>query len=171
MLFPAKKYLGLTSCSYNEYLRLTERYLEVDIPALQKVIAVASNQSTSDIVSFSKLPEGGLSRLFQAISSNGKHATAKISYPCTEPEHYTVASEAATLDYLRLHGIATPKVYSWYSTRTNPVGTEYIIMEKLDGTQRDTLASGQEARWIDQLFGRLISNQTFSYQRGDCRAY
>jgi hypothetical protein len=37
------------------------------------------------------------------------------------------------LDYLRLHGISTPKVYGWRSTRENPVGAEYTVMERLDG--------------------------------------
>lgn len=120
--------------SYNEHLRLTERYLEFDVPALQNAIAAASSRPSSDIVSFIKLSEGGFNRVFQATFSDGKQVIARMPYPSTGPEHYTVASEVATLDYLRLHGITTPKVYSWCSTRTNPVGAEYIIMEKLDGT-------------------------------------
>ncbi|KAM5436338.1 hypothetical protein MferCBS31731_006031 [Microsporum ferrugineum] len=118
---------------YNERLRLTERYLEFDILALQKVVAAASSRCTSDIVSFVKLSEGGFNRLFQVTFSDGKHAIARIPYPSTGPQHYGVASEVATLDYLRLHGITTPKVYAWCSTQANPVGVEYIIMEKLGG--------------------------------------
>lgn len=54
------------------------------------------------------------------------------------PKHYTVASEAATLDFLRGHGIRTPEVYSYCSRAGedgggDSVGAEYIIMEKLDG--------------------------------------
>jgi hypothetical protein len=58
----------------------------------------------------------------------------RLPYPSTVPKHYTLASEVATLDFLRLHGIRTPEVYAWSSTEANPVGTEYIIMEKMDGT-------------------------------------
>ncbi|EER42917.1 phosphotransferase enzyme family protein [Histoplasma capsulatum H143] len=119
---------------YHEHLRLTERYLEFDIPALHKAIAAASGHSTSDIISFFKLEEGGFNRLFQVTFNDGNHVIARIPYPSTGPEHYGVASEVATLDYLRLHGITTPKVYAWCSTRENPVGSEYIIMEKLDGS-------------------------------------
>ncbi|KAL5041130.1 hypothetical protein BDW71DRAFT_213297 [Aspergillus fruticulosus] len=119
---------------YNEHLRLTERYLEFDVPALKKAIAAAYGHSTSDIISFFKLSEGGFNRLFQATFNDGKQIIARIPYPSTGPEHYAVASEVATLNYLRLHGITTPKVYGWCSTRGNPVGAEYIIMEKLDGT-------------------------------------
>lgn len=58
---------------------------------------------------------------------------AKLPYLSTVPEHYTVASEVATLDYIRLHGIRTPEAYAYCSTKDNPVGAGYIIMEKLDG--------------------------------------
>ncbi|GIK00090.1 phosphotransferase enzyme [Aspergillus viridinutans] len=119
---------------HNEHLRLAERYLQFDIPALVNVVAAASGHVTSDIVSFYKLAEGGFNRLFQATFTDGKHVVARLPYPSTAPEHYTVASEAATLDYLRLHGFPTPEVYAWCSTKANPVGAEYIIMEKLDGT-------------------------------------
>jgi hypothetical protein len=124
----------LTGCSYNEHLRLKERYLEFSVPALKKAIAAAYGHSTSDIISFFKFSEGGFNRLFQATFNDGKQIIARIPYPSTGPEHYAVASEVATMDYLRLHGITTPEVYCWCSTRANPVGAEYIIMEKLDGT-------------------------------------
>ncbi|KKK25465.1 hypothetical protein AOCH_004383 [Aspergillus ochraceoroseus] len=119
---------------YNEHIRLAERYLEFDLPALKTAIAAASGRSTSDIVSFVKLSEGGFNRVLQATFKDGECIIARLPYPSTAPEHYTVASEVATLDYLRLQGIPTPKVYDWCSTRANPVGAEYIIMEKLDGT-------------------------------------
>ncbi|KAL3465067.1 hypothetical protein BJX64DRAFT_76013 [Aspergillus heterothallicus] len=119
---------------YNEQLRLTERYLEFDVPALQETVAAASGRATSDITSFSKMSEGGFNRLFQVTFNDGREVIARIPYPSTRPEHYCVASEVATLDYLRGHGIPTPEVYAWCSTRANPVGVEYIIMEKLGGT-------------------------------------
>lgn len=72
--------------------------------------------------------------MFEATFSDGKSVLARLPYPSTVPEHYTVASEAATLDYIRLHGLRTPEVYAWCSTKANPIGAEYIIMEKLDGT-------------------------------------
>ncbi|KAE8308649.1 kinase-like protein [Aspergillus transmontanensis] len=118
---------------FNEHLRLAERFLEFDVSVLQNVVSAASGHSISDLRTFIKLSEGGFNRVFQATFSDGKCVIARLPYPSTVPEHYTVASEAATLDYLRLHGIRTPEVYAWCSTKANPVGTEYIIMEKLDG--------------------------------------
>ncbi|PKX99251.1 uncharacterized protein P174DRAFT_509268 [Aspergillus novofumigatus IBT 16806] len=119
---------------HNEHLRLAECYLQFDIPALMNVIAAASGHMTSDIVSFFKLAEGGFNCLFQATFRDRKHVITRLPYPSTAPERYAVASKAATLDYLRLHGLSTPEVYAWCLTRANLVGAEYIIMEKLDST-------------------------------------
>ncbi|BDD57602.1 hypothetical protein MAP00_002953 [Monascus purpureus] len=119
---------------YNEHLRLSERQLEFNVSALKSIIASSSGRATSDIVDFSKLSEGGFNRVFQARFKDGQCVIARLPYPSTTPEHYAVASEVATLDYLQLHGICTPKVYAWCSTKTNPVGSEYIVMEKLGGT-------------------------------------
>ncbi|KAJ5925234.1 hypothetical protein N7454_007873 [Penicillium verhagenii] len=44
----------------------------------------------------------------------------------TVPKYYAVASEAATLILLRAYGVPVPKV--------NAVGTEYILLEQLEGT-------------------------------------
>ncbi|OOF98798.1 hypothetical protein ASPCADRAFT_140162 [Aspergillus carbonarius ITEM 5010] len=119
---------------YNEQSRFSERYLKFDVSALKSVVALASGCDPSDIVTFSKLAEGGFNRSFQITFKNGRCVIARLPYPSTVPKGYAVASEVATLDYLRLHGIRTPMVYAWCSTDLNPVGAEYIIMEKLDGT-------------------------------------
>ncbi|PKX96286.1 uncharacterized protein P174DRAFT_509561 [Aspergillus novofumigatus IBT 16806] len=112
---------------HNKHLRLAECYLQFNIPALMNIITAASGHMTSDIVSFFKLAEGGFNCLFQATFRDGKHVITRLPYPSTAPERYAVASKAATLDYLRLHGFPTPEV-------ANLVSAEYIIMEKLDGT-------------------------------------
>ncbi|EFR04013.1 phosphotransferase enzyme family protein [Nannizzia gypsea CBS 118893] len=48
------------------------------------------------------------------------------------PRRLTVASEVATLAFVRARGIPTPRVLG-YSAHDNPVGVEYILMEKLPG--------------------------------------
>ncbi|PGH13534.1 hypothetical protein AJ80_06284 [Polytolypa hystricis UAMH7299] len=50
--------------------------------------------------------------------------------------HFTTASEVATMDFMRsvLHA-PVPNVLSWSSRRQNPVGAEYIIMERSPGVQ------------------------------------
>ncbi|PLB49194.1 hypothetical protein P170DRAFT_475503 [Aspergillus steynii IBT 23096] len=123
----------LTTGSYNEQLRLAERHLKFDVFALKRIIAATFDRPASDIVEFFKLSEGGFNRVFQANFVDGKCVIARLPYPSTTPEQYTIASETATLNYLRRHGICAPDVYAWSSTKENPVGAEYIIMEKLSG--------------------------------------
>jgi hypothetical protein len=48
------------------------------------------------------------------------------------PRRLAVASEVATMDFARAHGLPTPQVLE-YAIDENPVGSEYILMEKLPG--------------------------------------
>jgi len=48
------------------------------------------------------------------------------------PWRLAVASEVATMDFVRAHGIPTPRILG-YAIDENPVGLEYILMEKLPG--------------------------------------
>jgi hypothetical protein len=56
-----------------------------------------------------------------------------IPYPATEPKFPVVASEVATLDFLRAHGIPVPKVFDYSAVADNSAGTEYIFMEYVRG--------------------------------------
>ncbi|EHA24924.1 hypothetical protein ASPNIDRAFT_121899 [Aspergillus niger ATCC 1015] len=88
----------------NEHLRLSERFLEFDVLALQSIVSTASGHSVSELRSFTNLSEGGYN----------------------PPEHYAVASEAATLDYLRLHGLHAPE--DQYKIMTQIVDVETRLM-------------------------------------------
>jgi len=41
---------------------------------------------------------------------------ARIPHPATAPKGFAVASEVATMDFLRFHGIPVPKVYAYSAT-------------------------------------------------------
>ena len=60
---------------------------------------------------------------------------ARIPYPIAVPKYYVVASEVATIDYLRSSGLPTPKVYGYSPESDNAAGTEYIFMEFIRGTK------------------------------------
>ncbi|KAK2757898.1 hypothetical protein FQN54_004304 [Arachnomyces sp. PD_36] len=69
---------------------------------------------------------------------DGREFIARVPNPNAGPPHFTIASEAATLEFLRtVLDLPVPKVYSWStdSTPSNPVGAEYMIMEKIQGKQ------------------------------------
>ncbi|KAJ3754459.1 kinase-like domain-containing protein [Lentinula raphanica] len=60
---------------------------------------------------------------------------ARIPYPVTEPKFYAVASEVATMAFLRAHDLPVPKVYGYSPTSDNAAKTEYIFMEFVNGTK------------------------------------
>lgn len=100
---------------------------------LRRLIAESINKSKHEIVQFKKLAEGGFNRVFQASMLDGTQLIARIPYPSTTPKHLAVASEVATMDFLRCHDIPIPKVHAYSAVPENPVGAEYIIMDMAEG--------------------------------------
>jgi hypothetical protein len=123
----------LLSCSYDESRRLAERRLVFNVDELKKAAAKSANRPASDIISFRKIAEGGFNRVFDISMKDGSSILARLPYPSTLPRRLAVASEAATLDFVRAHGIPAPRVLG-YSFDDNAVGAEYILMEKLPGS-------------------------------------
>ncbi|KAF2733756.1 hypothetical protein EJ04DRAFT_605135 [Polyplosphaeria fusca] len=117
---------------YNEPRRLAERRLAFNVDELMKAAAKSVNRRISDIKSFRKFAEGGFNRVFDISIKDGSCILARLPYPSTLPRRLAVASEVATLDFVRAHGIPTPRVLG-YSVDDNPVGAEYILMEKVPG--------------------------------------
>jgi aminoglycoside phosphotransferase (APT) family kinase protein len=111
---------------------LAERHLEFDIDELKTAAAKVMNRSTSDIKSFSKLAEGGFNRVFEILMNDGASVLARLPYPSTLPRRLAVASEVATLAFIRAQGIPTLRVLGC-SIDDGAVGAEYILMEKLPG--------------------------------------
>jgi len=64
---------------------------------------------------------------------DGSEVLARLPYPSTQPRQLAVASEVATLDLARSNGVPVPKVLNYSTNAKNPVGTEFVIMEKLSG--------------------------------------
>jgi hypothetical protein len=87
----------------------------------------------ADLVSITKIAEGGFNRVLQVTFNDGYAVIARLPYHSTVPKYRAVASEAATLDLLRSHGIPVPRVLGYSPDHANPVGTEYLLLEKLEG--------------------------------------
>ena len=51
----------------------------------------------------------------------------------TQPKRLAVASEVATMDLVRNHGLPVPQGYGYSTDVDNTVGVEYILMEKSRG--------------------------------------
>ncbi|KAJ5928217.1 hypothetical protein N7466_007173 [Penicillium verhagenii] len=120
--------------TYNESLRLRERRRAFNVPELNRLVALSVQQREDDVTGFEKLAEGGFNRCFLVTMRNGMRVVARIPYPVTEPKSLVIASEVATTDFLRSHGIPVPKIFGYSTTDSNSAGTEYIFMEFVQGT-------------------------------------
>jgi hypothetical protein len=116
-------------------LRLSERRLYFNINELCRAVAKSVGLPSSDIVLFTKIAEGGSYRIFEATFRDGLKVIARLPYPSTIPREFGVASEVATMEFLRIHGIPIPKIFDWSSSASNQVGSEYIIMERVRGRE------------------------------------
>ncbi|KAM5441941.1 hypothetical protein MferCBS31731_003204 [Microsporum ferrugineum] len=118
---------------FNEDLRLSERRVQFDRDALAAAICHTISRPASDLTSITKLAEGGFNRVIQATFNDGYAVLARIPYHSLVPKHHAVASEAATLGLLHSCGVPVPKVLGYSPDHTNPVGVEYLLLEKIDG--------------------------------------
>ncbi|TRM58485.1 kinase-like domain-containing protein [Schizophyllum amplum] len=119
---------------YNNEQQLALRYVPFNVEALID-IAVQSADATR-CVSFKKISEGTMNRVFALKCDNDVDFIVKIPFPITGPKHLCTASEVATLDYLLTElGIPVPEVCAWSShAEETPVGAEFIMYEQLPGT-------------------------------------
>lgn len=118
---------------YNESIRLAERRVVFNVSELKKAVVKCLNQPESEVREILKLAEGGFNRVFQLTMKDGTEVLARLPYPSTKPKRFAIASEVATLELVRSHGIPVPKVLHYSADAENPVGAEFIIMEKLPG--------------------------------------
>ncbi|KAL0959420.1 hypothetical protein HGRIS_014665 [Hohenbuehelia grisea] len=141
----------------NDAHRLRERRRFFNIPGLFNIIARAVNCESKQIVEFRKLGEGGLNRVFLVTLDINFQLVARIPYPLLVPKSYAVASEAATLDFLRLKGLPVPKIYSCSSTSDNEAKTEYILMEYVKGIDLSQIWSELQEDDIILLMDQLAN--------------
>jgi hypothetical protein len=105
-----------------------------NVPEFKRLAAAAVDRKVEDVVRFEKLAEGGFNRTFLITMCGGFQFVGRVPYPVTQPKRLVIASEVATMDFLRSHGIPVPKVYSYSATPENVAGTEYLFMELVSGT-------------------------------------
>ncbi|KAG5641641.1 hypothetical protein DXG03_004555 [Asterophora parasitica] len=139
----------------NDAHRLLERRRVFNIPGLFNIIAEAMNCEAGQITDFRKLGEGGLNRIFLVTLDTKFQLVARIPYPLLIPKAYAIASEVATMDFLRLKGLPIPKVYSYSSTSNNEAATEYILMEYVEGNDLSQIWSDLKEDEIISLMDQL----------------
>jgi len=88
------------------------------------------------------MAEGGFNKVFLLTMDDGHEVIARIPTPIAGPRHFTTTSEVATMNFLRnVLELPVPGIFAYSATDANPVGAEYMIMERLHG---ESLAS----RWL-----------------------
>lgn len=149
---------------YNESLRHKERGLAFDVDGLCRLAAESINQSPANVVNISKLAEGGFNRTFLITLRDDFQMVARIPYPITVPKFHVVASEVATLEFLRSSGLPVPKIYGYSPDSDNAAGTEYIFMQFVRGSKLNDVwpsLSDQEVisvvRQLTQLESSMMS--------------
>ncbi|PYI05424.1 phosphotransferase family protein [Aspergillus sclerotiicarbonarius CBS 121057] len=121
---------------WDEEERLRERLSPFNVSELQKV--AAESVGATKCITMAKLAEGTFNKTFRLEMDNGSVVIARIPHPIAGPGYYTTASEVATMEFVRsVLEIPTPQVYAWSADANNPVGSEYIIMEEVTGTNLD----------------------------------
>ncbi|RAH45648.1 aminoglycoside phosphotransferase family protein [Aspergillus brunneoviolaceus CBS 621.78] len=147
--------------------QLQTRHVNFNVPALQRI---AGQLMGSRCVQMDKMPEGLFNKVFSLQMENGKEILARIPNPNAGHAHLVVASEVATLDFLRtVLKIPVPRVISWSSSpEVNPVGAEYILMERVEGQQLsdvwDDMSEAQRFGLAKSLVGieRKLVNAKFA---------
>lgn len=119
--------------SWNDALRHAERKRQFNVSEFKRLAASSINRSAEEVSRLEKLGEGGFNRTFLITMRDGFQLVGRIPYFSTEPKHLVVASEVATMRFLRLHDIPVPEIYSYSATSENSAGTEYIFMELVRG--------------------------------------
>lgn len=86
------------------------------------------------VLQMSKISES-FNRVFLMKFENGSEAIARFPTQLAGPPQYAVASEVATMEFLRRRvGIPVPRVLAWNSKASeHEVGSEFILMEKAPG--------------------------------------
>lgn len=103
-----------------------------------------------------KLAEGGFNRTFLITMHDGFEMVARIPYTVTVPKFYAIASEVATMRFLRSSGLPIPEVYDYSPSSDNAAKTEYIFMEFIRGTNFSDVWLDLEEGEINSVLRQLV---------------
>ncbi|KAE8409110.1 phosphotransferase enzyme family protein [Aspergillus pseudonomiae] len=140
---------------WNERQQLACRYVKFDLSTLLQLAASAiGSRSCTQVLMIS---EGQYNKVFSLTMDDGRVVIAKLPNPNAGRPHFTTASEVATMDFLRnVLNLPVPRVYAWSSRASeNPLGAEYILMEKQAGVALtdvwDIIKGKQKVQILDQV--------------------
>ncbi|KAH8100365.1 kinase-like domain-containing protein [Cristinia sonorae] len=121
----------------NERHELKARYSPFNVDAVERIACHAV--SARQCVSWQKLGEGAFNKAFLLHFDNNARAVFRIPCPIFGDASKAIASEVATMTYLRerwAHNESLakpPRVLAWDSHYDNPAETPYMILDFVDG--------------------------------------
>ncbi|KAI9661719.1 MAG: hypothetical protein M1821_008957 [Bathelium mastoideum] len=155
----------------------------------------ASSIGAEECVAIEKCVDGMYNKAYILTMDNGRELVANVPNPDAGEPHFTTASEVTIIDFMRnVLDTSAPEVYLWSPRRNdNPVGAEYIIVEKARGiplvavwdiipakakTKIFTAVSKFHKSWLSLTFFRYggstalatwtsSSTTTFAYEKGE----
>lgn len=78
------------------------------------------------------MAEGGFHKIYDISAGDGRCTEAVVRVAAPAFPRDKMGSEVAALKYIAEYtSLPVPKVYAWNTNGTNPVGAEYMIMEKV----------------------------------------
>ncbi|KAI9682060.1 MAG: hypothetical protein M1817_000114 [Caeruleum heppii] len=142
----------------NDQLERASRYLMFDFDALCRRVLEVCPEAES-IASYQK-KEGGFNRVFIFTMNTGQRIVARLPFKLAGPSRLTTNSEVATIQHVQSNtSVPIPKILDWSDDASNPIGTEYIIMEHAAGVQLQyrwpTMAGDQKIRFMRALYGKV----------------
>lgn len=138
----------------------------------------AKSIGAAKCVNVEKCPDGLYNKAYILTMDNGEQVIAKLPNPNAGFPYYTTASEVATMDFARnVLQTPAPRVYAWNASSSadyakNPVGAEFIVMEKMPGVPLSEIwwnlqpnkklkvfrqIARYQRRWADIKFNRFGS--------------
>ncbi|KAF9523130.1 hypothetical protein CPB83DRAFT_871741 [Crepidotus variabilis] len=141
---------------HREQEELSRRYLSFNVDGL-KAAAARAGGATS-VVAMRKFTEGEFNKAFLMTLDNGKEVVGRLPLPKAGPSQLVVANEVATMDFARTHmDVPIPKVLSWEANSgQNSVEKDYMIMEKAEGVELNSVWAGLTERLRRELITELV---------------
>ena len=113
---------------------------------------------------------GSFNKVFLLQFDNGKELLARIPCPVVGNLSLSTASEAATMEYVRLRYLSSsdkfptfpkiPKVLAWDSSFENPAAWPYILCEHLPGVTLNTKWFPMEKNVLKEVIHDIVMFET-----------
>ncbi|KAL8974971.1 MAG: hypothetical protein Q9197_000812 [Variospora fuerteventurae] len=153
---PEERLFEYTNGHYlvNDEQQRRKRYVKFDVHELCNAVSSVTKDGSA-VCEIDKM-EGGFSKALLMTTATGHQVVAKLPNSTAGRARYSTASEAAVLQYVRDHTtVPVPRVLAWNDDPSNPVGAEYILMEKAPGVQLHTVYDELKAYQRLQLIESL----------------